>query len=256
MALINLGVRGGGGGGGGGAATPTVALSPGQAVAEGAGTGAAVTYALTLARNGWAGPVPYSWAVAGSGASPASAGDFAGGVLPGGSGVFGPGETTKSITVPVAGDAAAEPDEGYSLTVSASLPLAPATAAGAILNDDAAPPPALLMGSRYNQMGFNGYQGSDGTDQNGNTRIGSYNETGAAVTRLRAYFANWFANAVNEQDGYNPVTVSASVEYPAGTFTPLLFGGAAAVTIPASGANLAESDEAVLAAPVPAGALY
>lgn len=115
---------------------------------------------------------------------------------------------------------------------------------------------AMLMGSRYNQMGFNGYAGSDGTDTNSNSRIGSYNETGATVTKLRAYFPNWYATNTNETNGFNAITVTAAVEYPAGTITPLLFSGSASAVIPASGASLAESDEATLTTPIPTGALY
>ena len=115
---------------------------------------------------------------------------------------------------------------------------------------------SLLMGSRFNQMGFNGYVGSDGIDLDSNTKIGSYNETGATVTKVRAVFCNWMANATNETDGFNAITVTASIEYPAGTFTQLLFSGSASVSIPATGANTIRSDEATLTTPVPAGSLY
>lgn len=137
-----------------------------------------------------------------------------------------------------------------SQTITVSAPLALTITAGA-------PATALLLGSRYNVMGFNGYVGSDGTDTNSNSRIASWNETGASVTKLRAYYANWFANATNEQDGYNPITVTAAIEYPAGTVTPVTFGGSGSTTIPATGsASLAESDEVTLATAIPAGAQY
>lgn len=113
---------------------------------------------------------------------------------------------------------------------------------------------ALLMGSRFNQMGFGGYAGSDGVDTDSNTRISSYNETGATVTKLRAYFANWFANATNEQNGYNSITITAALEYPAGTFTPILFGGAASKAIAATDLTV-ESDE-LTGLSIPAGAQF
>jgi hypothetical protein len=119
------------------------------------------------------------------------------------------------------------------------------------------PPAALLIGSRFNQMGFAGFVGSDGVDTDSNTRIASWNETGATVTKLRAIFANWMANATNEQDGYNAITVTASIEYPAGTFTPLLFSGAASASLPASGGgSLVESDELTLPTPIPASTQF
>ncbi len=250
MGITNLGS-------GAAIATPILSLAGASPAAEGNENGNVVACTLTLARNGAAGPVAFAWSVTGSGASPASANDFAGGVFPSGGGTFAAGETSKTIVFGFAGDTAFEPDEGYTVTVTASVPLATISATGLILNDDAAPPPSLLMGSRYNQPGFNGYAGSDGIDTDSNSRIGSYNETGATVTKLRAYFANWFANTTSEQDGYNPVTVTAAIEYPAGTVTPLNFGGAASIVIPATGpANLTASDEATLVVPIPAGALY
>lgn len=248
MALFNLGSTGG--------ALPRLSLSPAEVVAEGSGTDTVVSYTLTLARNGATGAVPYSWSVAGSGAQPAQASDFAGGTFPAGSGTFAPGQTSRTIAVTLAGDAIAEADETFAITVSATLSLAVVTSDGTIANDDAAAPAALLMGSRFNQMGFGGYAGSDATDADSNSRIGSFNETGATVTRVRGYFANWLATSINERDGYNDIAVTAAIEYPAGSFTPLTFGGAATVTIPPSGASLAESDEAVLSTPVPAGAQY
>ena len=172
---------------------------------------------------------------------------------------IGAGQSSASFDISVTGDTAVEPDETIVITATlAAYPSATATKTITITNDDAAAAPsALLMGSRFNQMGYNGYTGSDGTDTDSNSRIGNYNETGTSVTQLRAYYANWMATATSEQDGYNPITVQGAVEYPAGTFTALTFAGASAVTIAVGGASsLAESDAVVLAQPIPAGALY
>lgn len=138
--------------------------------------------------------------------------------------------------------------KGSTLNFPSSIMMTPVSAVMTIMNDDAPPPAALLMGSHFNQRGYNGYVSSDGIDLNSNTRIGSYNETGATVTKLRAIFANWMANATTEQDGYNTLTVTAAVEHPAGTFTQLQFFGSASVSIPTTGTTLAT--------PIPAGALY
>jgi hypothetical protein len=104
-------------------------------------------------------------------------------------------------------------------------------------------------------MGFNGYAGSDAVDTDSNSRISSFNETGATVTRLRTYFTNWMANSTNEQNGFNAITVTAAIEYPSGSFTPLAFGGSASRTIQPSDLTT-ESDELTLPTPIPAGAQF
>ena len=59
-----------------------------------------------------------SWAVTGSGANPAAGSDFVGGVLPSGTVSFAAGQTSKTITVNVAGDTVVEPDQGFTVTLS------------------------------------------------------------------------------------------------------------------------------------------
>lgn len=237
-----------------GSSLPSLAFASDISQAEGNSGTTIFSFTLNLARNGVTAAIPFTWSVAGSGAQPANATDFVGGTLPSGSGTFASGETSKTISVNVAGDSTAEPDENFMLTANATLGLAAATATGTILNEDASPPPVLLMGSRFNQMGFNGYTGSDGTDTDSNSRISSFNETGATVTKLRAYFTNWMANATNEQNGYNSITITAALEYPAGTFTPILFGGASSKLIAASDLTT-ESDE-LTGLSIPAGAQF
>ena len=80
-----------------------------------------------------------SWAATGSGATPAAASDFAGGGLPSGTVSFAAGETSKTITVNVAGDTVVEPNEGFTVTLSnpsSGATIATAVAAGTIRNDD------------------------------------------------------------------------------------------------------------------------
>ena len=84
----------------------------------------------------------------GSGANPATAADFTGGVFPTGTVSFAAGETSKTITVNVAGDTAVEPTEGFTLTLSnpsAGTTIGTATATGTILNDDTAAGPSLSI---------------------------------------------------------------------------------------------------------------
>ena len=113
---------------------------PAAAVAEGHSGSTAVTF--TVARVGdTTGAATAAWAVTGSGASPADAADFTGGVLPSGTVSFAAGETSKTVTVNVAGDTAVEQDEGFTVTLSTpsvGTVIGTAAAAAVIRNDDAA----------------------------------------------------------------------------------------------------------------------
>jgi hypothetical protein len=85
--------------------------------------------------------------VAGTGSNAASAADFAGGVLPSGLLSFAAGETSKTISIAVAGDDLVEMDETYSVTLndpSGSTLIATGTAFGTILNDDVAVTPSYV----------------------------------------------------------------------------------------------------------------
>ena len=120
------------------ATLPTLAIAPVPSRPEGTGESTRFPITLELTRNGYAGPVPFWWSVAGTGGAPADAADFAGGVLPSGSGSFAPGETSQVVLVEVTGDSLLEPDEGFAVTATASVPLPPATATVVIGNDDVA----------------------------------------------------------------------------------------------------------------------
>lgn len=120
----------------GGASLPVLAFASAVAQAEGNSGTTVFTFTLNLTRNGSTAAIPFTWAVTGTGANPAVAADFVGGVLPSGSGTFASGETTKTINVNVAGDSTAEANENFLVTASASLALQPATATGTITDDD------------------------------------------------------------------------------------------------------------------------
>ena len=114
---------------------------------EGNSSNTAFTYTVTRSGN-TAGASSASYAVTGSGANPATAADFAGGVFPTGTVSFAAGETSKTITVNVAGDTAVESNEGFTLTLSnpsAGTTIGTATATGTILNDDTAAGPSLSI---------------------------------------------------------------------------------------------------------------
>lgn len=78
------------------------------------------------------------WAVTGSGTSPADVSDF-GGAFPSNTVTFAAGETSKTITVGVSGDAQVESNEDFTITLSdpsAGLTIATGEASGVIQNDD------------------------------------------------------------------------------------------------------------------------
>ncbi|MBW4692175.1 MAG: right-handed parallel beta-helix repeat-containing protein [Lyngbya sp. HA4199-MV5] len=92
-------------------------LAPTNAV-KGEGNAGTTPFTFTVTRIGnTSGTTTVDYAVTGSSARAANAADF-GGVLPSGTITFAANETSKVITVNVSGDAAAEPDEGFTVTLS------------------------------------------------------------------------------------------------------------------------------------------
>ena len=99
--------------------TAIITVAPASAdKAEGKGS-APTPFTFTVTRTGvLTGASSVAWAAAGSGASQATAADFANRRLPSGTVTFSAGETTKTITVNVVADSLAEPDEGFTVTLS------------------------------------------------------------------------------------------------------------------------------------------
>ncbi|MFC5355124.1 beta strand repeat-containing protein [Azospirillum himalayense] len=103
-------------------------------------------YSFTVTRAGnTSGALTVDWAVAANGTLDAA--DF-GGTLPAGTISFADGESTKTITVQVAGDTDIEPDETFTVTLSnpsvAATALDTATASGVIRNEDPINPKLTL----------------------------------------------------------------------------------------------------------------
>lgn len=118
---------------------PVISFSTTSA-SQSEGNSGSVNFVFSVVRTGdLSGSSSADWAVVGSGANPASAADFVGGSFPSGMVSFAGGDASKTITVQVAGDAAAEPNEGFTVTLSSPVnaTLGLATASGAIINDDA-----------------------------------------------------------------------------------------------------------------------
>ncbi|MBK6725708.1 MAG: CSLREA domain-containing protein [Xanthomonadales bacterium] len=63
-------------------------------------------------------PATVTWTVSGTGANPASAADFSGGVFPSGTTTFAAGQSEMLMVISVAGDTGNEPDEGFRVTLS------------------------------------------------------------------------------------------------------------------------------------------
>ncbi len=109
-------------------------------VQQAEGNAGATPFTFTVTRVGQlAEAASVAWSVTGTGSAPADAADFAGGVLPGGTLTFAAGETSRTITVNVAGDRLAERAERFTVSLSttaANQSLDDSSALGIILADD------------------------------------------------------------------------------------------------------------------------
>ncbi len=101
--------------------------------AEGASGSQPATFTVSLAK---ASPLRVSVAYATADGTATAGTDY---TATSGTLVFAPGQTTKTVAVPILGDTAYEPDETFTLTLSNPVngTLGTATATGAITNDDA-----------------------------------------------------------------------------------------------------------------------
>ena len=119
---------------------PTVAINA-STTSQQEGNIGSTPYSFSIIRSGdLAVESRVSWSVEGSSANPATALDFAGGALPAGSALFGPGQDTLSLAISVVGDGTLEPDEGFRIQlhspIGARLSTATSTGLLQILNDD------------------------------------------------------------------------------------------------------------------------
>ena len=100
-----------------------------------------------------------AYSVAGTGASPAAASDFVGGVLPSGTVTFAAGETSKTVTVDVQGNTTVEASEAFLVTLSnpsSGLTLGNTTATGTIVNDDGGSVASIAAASANKNEGNSG----------------------------------------------------------------------------------------------------
>jgi hypothetical protein len=171
-------------------------------------------------------PHSVSYAVSGSAGHPADAADFAGGVFPGGTITFGVGETSKTIVVNVAGDAAFEADETFALGLSApsaGLTIATGSATGTILNDDNAGPPQPTIVHDDAYVGLSGQ-----TVQMSAANGVLFNDSGTNLTAslISGPAHGTLAVATDGSFTYTPTAGFAGTD----SFTYLAFGGAGGET--------------------------
>ena len=137
-------------------AIPSLAIAATSA-SKPEGNAGVTAYTFTVTRSGGlSGTSTANWAVTGSGANPTDATDF-GGTFPFGAISFAANESSKVITVNVAGDTTVEQSEGFTVTLSAptNATIATAAATGTITNDDSAAPPPPAPGDPFWSAGRN-----------------------------------------------------------------------------------------------------
>lgn len=121
----------------GGPTTPSIAIAATSAN-KNEGNSGTTAFTFTVTRSGdLSAASSASFAVTGSGASPANGADF-GGSLPSGSVNFAVNDASEVITVNVSGDTTNEPNEGFTVTLSnpTNATITTASANGVIVNDD------------------------------------------------------------------------------------------------------------------------
>lgn len=106
----------------------------------------------------------------------------------------------------------------------------------------------MLVSSRLVTPGQYTIADSNGTDTGSNSRISTWNQSNATVTKIRIVHPNWKGTLTNESPGTNAITVTSAFEYPAGTFNQITWGSASSISI-ADGNQV--SDEITLTTPWP-----
>ena len=123
--------------------TPALSLRAVNAVRAEGHTGPVTPFTFSVSRSGDSSRTSLvQWSVRGTGGQPASAGDFVGNRFPEGVLEFGPGETSKVLTVDVLPGRGPEPDESFVVDLHSPVDatIAVGASTGTILNDDVALP--------------------------------------------------------------------------------------------------------------------
>jgi hypothetical protein len=215
--------------------TSSVSIS-GTATSQTEGQSGLTPFTFNVNRTGDTSAVAsVDWSVAGSGAAPADASDFSAGTLPSGTLSFAAGETSKTITVNVAGDTAVEADETFTVTLNNPVNLALASASSVtsqILNDDstAGTLPSLAI-APSNQPGAEGNTGSTAYTFEV-TRTGDLSGTSSSAWSVTGS-GNTPANAADFVGGILP---SGNITFEPGQ-------SSATITVNVAGDTAIENDE-------------
>jgi len=206
--------------------TPGALLSIAATSADKAeGQAGSVPFTFTVTRSGnTSGVASAGWSVTGAGVNGA---DFAGGVLPSGIVSFAAGETSKVVSIGVAGDTSVEANEVFSVTLSnpsAGTALGTASANGVIRNDDAS---LSIVATSADKA-----EGQPGTVPFTFTVTRTGNTSGVASARWSVSGA-----AVNGADFAGGVLPSGTVTFAAGETSKV-------ITVGVAGDMLVEANEA------------
>ncbi len=198
------------------------------------GNSGSTLFTFTVTRSGsLTGATTVNYAVTSVGASPATANDFVGNVLPSGSVTFAAGQATRVITIPVRGDTTVESNETFRVTLSSAsggATITTAVANGVIRNDDTALPTTLAIAA----TSANKNEGNSGSTPFTFTVTRSGNISGATTV-------NYAVTGV----GASPATANDFVlnAFPSGTVTFAAGQATRVITIPVRGDTTVESNE-------------
>ena len=202
---------------GGGAAPPPPPQSPQlgfsvTSLSANEGNAGSTDMIYTVSRTGdLSGTATASWSVAGSGANPAAAADFQGATMPAGTLTFAAGESSKSITIRVAGDTTAELDERFTITLAnpSGATLGVATAVGVIVDDDSVPAPGDTV-----QTSAASYTLTGGAHNL--ILIGSAGQTGIGSTLDNTITSNDYGSNLQGLDGADTLVAGHGADVLAG----------------------------------------
>ncbi|HVJ02623.1 MAG TPA: Calx-beta domain-containing protein [Sphingomonas sp.] len=207
------------------------------ATVEGDGGTHEIMFTVTRA-DGSAGAVSATWTL---GYGSATADDFGAGIPTGGTVSFADGATSAEVRIAVLGDTAFEGDEAFTVTLSApqgGATLGDASATGAIINDDAAPPvaPANVF---INEIHYDNV----GTDAGEAIEI-----AGAAGTDLSGYKLVFYngSNTPGAAPVYDTLTLSGVIDDESNGFGALGFTRAGLQNGAADGVALVAPDGTVI----------
>lgn len=207
---------------------PQLSLGGPANITEGNSGGQIITYTVT--RSGPTNGIStVDWSVEGAGTNPANAGDFTGGTLPSGSLSFAAGQTSKTLTVNVAGDLVVEPHETFRLRLSNpdDAIIAVGSVTTTVSNNDATSTSLAIAATSADKA----------EGQSGTTAF-TFTVTRAGDTTA-AHTANWAVSggAVTGVDFVGGSLPSGTVSFAAGETSRV-------ITVNVAGDTLAETDEA------------